>query len=127
MALFVAVLFFVLVGVAESGLFFLLFKVRGYTFGLVPSAILGLSIAASTLLFGSNIGLWVGVIVGSLGNFFNVGTLSHPLPVDYPIVGFKLRLPAIVALIGGLAGVAIPVILEKMDLLPKSHSLGGGK
>ena len=101
-------------GVINCGIWYLLLKISGYTYGILPGFIIGFLIGIITGIWGSEVGSLAGAIIASLGNFFNVATLKNPLPVDVKIYSLNIRAPIFVAIPGGILGAISSILVEKI-------------
>lgn len=93
----------------------------GYYQGILPGGIIGGLIGFITGVWGLEVGLIAGAIIGVLGNFFNVATLANPLPVDIKTSMGEIRAPLFVSLSGGIFGALSSWLIEllKKKILKK--------
>lgn len=103
-----------ILGVINCGIWYLLLKTHGYTYGLLPGFLIGAMIGVITGIWGTETGSLAGAIIASLGNFFNVATLEKPLPLDVKIHSFEIRTAIYVAIPGGILGALSSFLIERI-------------
>lgn len=101
-------------GVLNCGIWYLLLKTQGYTYGILPGFIIGVLIGTITGIWGTEVGALAGAIIASLGNFFNVATLKNPLPLDVKLYSLNIRTVIYVAIPGGILGAISSLLIEKI-------------
>lgn len=89
----------------------------GYYQGILPGSIIGGLIGFITGIWGLEVGILAGAIIGVLGNFFNVATLAKPLPVDIKTSFGEIRAPLFVAIPGGIFGTLSSWLIELIKSL----------
>lgn len=111
------VLLWLVVGAVASLGMSLTVGTRGYFFGLAPGLLIGAILAGvARWVRDDSAAYLLSAVIGSLGFFFCVGTLGSPLPVDWEAPWGSVRLPAYVALAGGLLGLSTVQLAKRAGL-----------